>query len=458
MKGIKKLIAVVMAAAMLTLLPNVNMLKANAAEAVTYAVKYMPNVGKWCYQEKTSTFDEKVPYMEVDSLRQLIKDGDLVVVYNDSDDAKSLDLGKVNLSNLTYAQNTKWSMVYAGSVRDCYVLGGTAGTVNCYVENAYLYDTVTFNFNSNVNNMIIYGGDKISSSIGTMGTVGHMSAYDAAENRVFNFYDFQAGVFYLENGIFRPRINMGSYKTEPEHMASQSTASQPTASQSPVKPLDSSSLASAKAGETVNVSVDSSFNIPVATQKQVVDKKVTLACHVSGTGLTLTLSNSDVKKPKEDLVFQVTTQADIPVAALNEVTNGSLKNVVVNIGEKKFFSQTLNLHVALGAESAGKVATMYSYDEQTGKMRYEGKFVANENGQAVFQLLRGDEYVIVVTQSTSSTQATANTKNYVVVSGDSLSKIAARNSVSLGSLLKANPQIRNENRIYPGDVLVIPSR
>ena len=119
MKGIKKLIAVVMAAAMLTLLPNVNMLKADAAEAVTYAVKYMPNVGKWCYQEKTSTFDEKVPYIEVDSLRKLIKDGDLVVVYNDSDDAKSLDLGKVNLSNLTYAQNTKWSMVYAGSVKDC---------------------------------------------------------------------------------------------------------------------------------------------------------------------------------------------------------------------------------------------------------------------------------------------------------------------------------------------------
>jgi hypothetical protein len=45
---------------------------------------------------------------------------------------------------------------------------------------------------------------------------------------------------------------------------------------------------------------------------------------------------------------------------------------------------------------------------------------------------------------------------YIVVQGDRLAKIAARNGVTLEALLAANPQIKNPNRIKVGDQITIP--
>jgi LysM repeat protein len=47
---------------------------------------------------------------------------------------------------------------------------------------------------------------------------------------------------------------------------------------------------------------------------------------------------------------------------------------------------------------------------------------------------------------------------YVVRAGDTLAKIAARYRVSTSALLAANPSIRNPNRIYIGQRIVIPGR
>ncbi|HET6977646.1 MAG TPA: LysM domain-containing protein [Pyrinomonadaceae bacterium] len=46
--------------------------------------------------------------------------------------------------------------------------------------------------------------------------------------------------------------------------------------------------------------------------------------------------------------------------------------------------------------------------------------------------------------------------NYVVKSGDTLSKIAARNGITLAQLLQLNPTITNPNKISVGDVVNIP--
>lgn len=45
---------------------------------------------------------------------------------------------------------------------------------------------------------------------------------------------------------------------------------------------------------------------------------------------------------------------------------------------------------------------------------------------------------------------------YVVMPGDTMYKIAARYGVSLGELLKANPDIANPELIYPGQMIQIP--
>ena len=46
---------------------------------------------------------------------------------------------------------------------------------------------------------------------------------------------------------------------------------------------------------------------------------------------------------------------------------------------------------------------------------------------------------------------------YIVVSGDTLWKIASRNQVGVSELISANPQIKNPALIYPGQKLTIPT-
>ena len=45
---------------------------------------------------------------------------------------------------------------------------------------------------------------------------------------------------------------------------------------------------------------------------------------------------------------------------------------------------------------------------------------------------------------------------YTVRPGDTLSEIAERFGVSLDALIAANPQITDPDRIFPGQVIVIP--
>lgn len=48
------------------------------------------------------------------------------------------------------------------------------------------------------------------------------------------------------------------------------------------------------------------------------------------------------------------------------------------------------------------------------------------------------------------------TKDYIVQSGDWLSKIAGNNNTTVDAIMAANPQISNPNLIYTGDVIKIP--
>ena len=51
----------------------------------------------------------------------------------------------------------------------------------------------------------------------------------------------------------------------------------------------------------------------------------------------------------------------------------------------------------------------------------------------------------------------AGSTQYVVVSGDSLSAIAAAHDVTLSQLLAANPQISDPNLIQAGQTVTIPA-
>jgi spore coat assembly protein SafA len=45
---------------------------------------------------------------------------------------------------------------------------------------------------------------------------------------------------------------------------------------------------------------------------------------------------------------------------------------------------------------------------------------------------------------------------YVVQKGDTMYSIAAQYGISVNALIKANPQIKDPNTIYPGQIIYIP--
>ncbi|MGI6562876.1 MAG: SafA/ExsA family spore coat assembly protein [Clostridia bacterium] len=54
--------------------------------------------------------------------------------------------------------------------------------------------------------------------------------------------------------------------------------------------------------------------------------------------------------------------------------------------------------------------------------------------------------------------AYAQTTKYTVVKGDSLWKIAVKFQVGLSEIISANPQFKNPNLIYPGDIVYVPQQ
>lgn len=84
--------------------------------------------------------------------------------------------------------------------------------------------------------------------------------------------------------------------------------------------------------------------------------------------------------------------------------------------------------------------------------------VGNEaNGMKVMRRNRGWDYVLYVIRPKYNDAVivpdSPKSKTYVVQPGDYLSKIAARYNTSVAELLKKNPQIKNPNLIFKGQVI-----
>ena len=198
----RKLVTLLAVAAILIGVPGLCSLQASAQGAVTYSVKYVPESGEWRYQSNTSTFDDKAYHRELYYLRQELKAGDLVVVYNDTAVVPALDLGSTRLGNLTITGSKALIIVYSGDIDECYLLGGASCAINAAVTNAYVYDTVLCNFNKNVNELNVYPADAMTATIGTIGTVNHLYAASRATGAVYyNLYNFQAGALSIRDGV-----------------------------------------------------------------------------------------------------------------------------------------------------------------------------------------------------------------------------------------------------------------
>lgn len=200
-RKMRKFVALLAIAALLAVLPGPCSLRAYASEAVTYAVKYIPADEEWRYQAYTSAFNDNGPHRELYYLYQVLKDGDLVVVYNDSDSAPALDLGSAHLSNLTVTSLNSLAIISCGDIDDCYLLGGAYCAINADITRAHAYDTVRCNFNKNVKELNLYPSGDLASNINCLGTVERLYASSRTTGDViYSLYTFQAGALTLEDG------------------------------------------------------------------------------------------------------------------------------------------------------------------------------------------------------------------------------------------------------------------
>lgn len=200
MKKMKSMALGLVLVCLLALLPGRNAIQASAEEPTTYTLKYSETDGAWKYQP-IYPWNESLGSGWASGLEYSIKDGDLLVIMA-SDKPLTLTLTQ-HLSNLTF-ENTPYAVVTANGYDDVYVLENSVAAVNGDVKNAYVYDNAICTFNDNVEYLeVVCRTFPLKQNVTVGGTVGHVKAYDTAENynRVhFEYYQVAAGKFSIEDG------------------------------------------------------------------------------------------------------------------------------------------------------------------------------------------------------------------------------------------------------------------
>ena len=206
-----------------------------------------------------------------------------------------------------------------------------------------------------------------------------------------------------------------------------------------------------QAAKEANVNVLTGKDVKVSADilKKIAGSKVTLASQ-AGNGVALSVSGRNNKQIQNELNLTVTHRDTIPAQAKNAVMTGALNSKDILITENSSMKARVSLHVGFTAEYAGKYANLYYYDTESGQMRLMGSYQINKDGQSMFALPHGGQYVVTVTNTASGA---AVTDGYTVVLGDTMSRIAVKLGTTLKALKAANPQIADMNKIHPGQVI-----
>ncbi|MBD9083217.1 MAG: LysM peptidoglycan-binding domain-containing protein [Lachnospiraceae bacterium] len=205
---------------------------------------------------------------------------------------------------------------------------------------------------------------------------------------------------------------------------------------------------------TVNMNMvcTGEVQVPQKVLNTIKGTNVTVAFH-SGNGIAMSISGQDLKNKDLSKIQNIDLTVDqasnnIPANVVTAKTSAPTRQLAIkDIGS---FGVNVNIHVNVGKENAGKTANMYRYNAEKGRLEYCGFFTVTSNGQSMFALKRGGNYLVTVTEHRPSESVWFAEDNYIVKAGDTLSKIAQRNHMTLTELLRRNAQITNLNVIKVG--------
>lgn len=208
---------------------------------------------------------------------------------------------------------------------------------------------------------------------------------------------------------------------------------------------------------TVNMNMvcTGEVQVPQKVLNTIKGTNVTVAFH-SGNGIAMSISGQDLKNKDLSKIQNIDMTVDqasnnIPANVVTAKTSAPTRQLAIK--DTGSFGVNVNIHVNVGKENAGKTANMYRYNAEKGRLEYCGSFTVTSNGQSMFALKRGGNYLVTVTEHRPSESVWFAEDNYIVKAGDTLSKIAQRNHMTLTELLRRNAQITNRNAIKVGQRL-----
>ena len=205
---------------------------------------------------------------------------------------------------------------------------------------------------------------------------------------------------------------------------------------------------------TVNMNMvcTGEVQVPQKVLNTIKGTNVTVAFH-SGNGVAMSISGQDLKNKDLSKIQNIDLTVDqtsnnIPANVVAAKTSAPTRQLAIK--DTGSFGVNVNIHVNVGKENAGKTANLYRYNAEKGRLEYCGSFTVTSNGQSMFALKRGGNYLVTVTEHRPSESVWFAEDNYIVKAGDTLSKIAQRNHMPLTELLRRNAQITNRNVIKVG--------
>ena len=208
---------------------------------------------------------------------------------------------------------------------------------------------------------------------------------------------------------------------------------------------------------TVNMNMvcTGEVQVPQKVLNTIKGTNVTVAFH-SGNGVAMSISGQDLKNKDLSKIQNIDLTVDqtsnnIPANVVAAKTSAPTRQLAIK--DTGSFGVNVNIHVNVGKENAGKTANLYRYNAEKGRLEYCGSFTVTSNGQSMFALKRGGNYLVTVTERRPSESVWFAEGNYIVKAGDTLSKIAQRNHMTLAELLRRNAQITNRNVIKVGQRL-----
>ena len=216
-------------------------------------------------------------------------------------------------------------------------------------------------------------------------------------------------------------------------------------------------LAQNPAIATVNMNIvcTGEVQVPQNVLNTIKGTNVTVAFH-NGNGVAMSISGQDLKNKDLSKIQNIDLTVDqtsnnIPASVVAAKTSAPTRQLAIK--DTGSFGVNVNIHVNVGKENAGKTANLYRYNAEKGRLEYCGSFTVTSNGQSMFALTRGGNYLVTVTERRPSERVWFAEGNYIVKAGDTLSKIARRNHMTLTELLRRNAQITNRNLIKVGQRL-----